>query len=299
MPNFRGSPAFQAVKGIERGEKLDGRKLSGRTKSDYTRAACDFLEWARSTHGGKDARKATAEMGREYLASKRADAGGGLGRIASALRKASLGWTNEKWDLGKGWHSDRRPENAYTLGDVEKLQQALSEAKRGDPQRVDHFKVQWTSGLRSREAAYLRGGAIDLERCRIHLEHGDKAKGGRPRTARFDPEQREFYARLKSIAEGRRDGHVFQSRSGLAKRTRDALRYYCRKLGISKERHGNHAARGYWANRVYERAVRRGIVRRLPLRKLSDVEEEWLRENISKPLGHGRVDILKNYIVGL
>ena len=299
MPNRRGSPAFQAVRGIERGEKLDGRKLSARTISDYVKAACDFLKWVRAEYGIKDARRATAETACEYMSSKSAQAGGGLGRIACALRKASLGWTGEKWDVGQGWHSDRRPENAYTPEDIEKLQGALSEARRGDPQRADHFQVMYSSGLRSREAAYLRGDAVDLERCEIRLGHGDKAKCGRPRTARFAPEHREFYARLKSIAEERRDGHVFQSRSGLARRTCDALRYYRSKLGVSPERHGNHAARGYWANQIYQQGVRQGSVRPLPLCELRRDEERWLLLNISHPLGHGRTEILKSYIVGL
>jgi len=289
----------EAVRGIERGEELDSRKLSARTISDYVKAACDFLKWARAEYGIKDARMATAEMACEYLAGKHDQAGGGLGRIACALRKASLGWLGEKWDLSQGWHSDRRPENAYTTEDIAKLHGALGDARSGDPQRADHFQVMHSSGLRSREAAYLRGDAIDLERCEIRLEHGDKAKGGRPRTVRFAPEYREFYARLKSIAEDHRDGHVFQGRSGLAKRTRDALRYYCSRLDIPPERHGNHAARGYWANQVYQDEVRQGHVRPLPLRELDGDEKRWLRENISEPLGPGRVSVLKSYIEGL
>ena len=87
--------------------------------------------------------------------------------------------------------------------------------------------------------------------------------------------------------------------AGLAKRTRDALGYYCRALGIDRERHGNHAARGHWASQMYEKGVREGRVRPLPICELTSDERQWLRHHVAQPLGHRRLEVLKSYVVGL
>jgi integrase len=111
-------------------------------------------------------------------------------------------------------------------------------------------------------------------------------KGGRPRNVDVDLKHREFLVRLKDRAEGHRDGHVFQGRGhrgqSLVRRTQDAVRCACERLGI--ESYGTHGFRRTWAQEQHQALLAQG---------LSDHES---RQSLAEELGHGRVAVTYSYV---
>lgn len=293
----RGNWCYQINQAFETGnrighsrhrDKAAGREVAGiyssRTWHDYVSACIPFCRWAKQTYGIKtDVRLLTAEMACAYLDYKAAQglAGGTLGRIRSALIKLSIALhgLDGRWELGGGWHSDRRPEKAYSSEEAEQIETDLRKNVR-DPQIADVVWLCRASGLRRREAIYLRGQDIDVERCRLNLARG--TKGGRPRTVPIGPEHQGTLSRLKAQAAGRDDGCVFQGRGGLARRVESAVAAACARLGI--ERKGIHAFRRTWAQEQYRQRQAQGM------------EDVQTRRTLSKQLGHGRLEVLSSYI---
>jgi len=185
-----GGPAYQVKQALQRGfvpgtsreadkQKglTDGRIYSIRTMRTYVRDNTRFFKWARDRYQVRDIRNLTPAMARAYL-NHLADnecSGGYLGRVKAAIGKLSVILTGKRWDLGRGWHSDRRPERVYSREDGQRIVQDLRGHAR-DPQLGDVVQIQLAGGLRIREAVQLRAHDLDPKRCIIRLQRGSLAQ---------------------------------------------------------------------------------------------------------------------------
>jgi integrase len=198
--------------------------------------------------------------------------------VQSAIGKLSVALHGQRWDLGAGWHSDRRPERAYTPDQARQIEADIRQNAR-DKQPAEVVKLQRITGLRCEEAARLRAQDIDPERRTIRVEKG--TKGGRPRTVQLDLGHGDYLTLLKERAR-RHGGHVFQGRGGLGKRTENAVTRACRRLGLQD--YGTHGFRKTFAQGRYREYCTAGMSDREARQKLAD------------DLGHGRRDVTYSYV---
>ncbi|MHC4617187.1 MAG: tyrosine-type recombinase/integrase [Planctomycetota bacterium] len=293
----RGSWRFQIDKAFKRidrighsrhQDKTNGRGTDGiyssRTWHDYREACRGCAEWAKREYGIRtDIRLLTPEIGQAYLdhRAKQGVSGGTLGRIKAALVKLSVALYGQegKWTLAETWHSDRRPEKAYTPQQARQIEASVRKHAR-DPQTADVVKLASIGGLRRQEAVSLRGQDINVERCTLTLVKD--TKGGKVRTVRIDPKHREYLAKLKRQAAGHNDGSVFRGRGGLARRVENAVAAACKRLGIARK--GVHAFRKTWAQERYRVYREQG---------LSDAQA---RRKLSRGIGHRRIDVTYHYV---
>jgi integrase len=288
---FQIDKAFKRINRINHSRRKDGEGArgaygvySGRTWDDYRESCRPFAEWAKKEYGIKtDIRLLTREMAQAYLDHKarQGRAGGTLGRIKSAIVKLSVALYGEgnKWKLEETWHSDRRPEKAYTPQQARQIEASVRQHAR-DPQTADVVKLASTGGLRRQEAVYLRGQDINVEKCTLTLVKG--TKGGKVRTVHIDPKHRKYLAKLKRQAASNGDGSVFRGRGGLARRVENAVAAACKRLGIARK--GVHAFRKTWAQERYHAYREQG---------LSDTQA---RRKLSRELGHRRIDVTYHYV---
>lgn len=289
-----GSPAYQVTQvlnsvftpGRSRHEDKQRGQAEGRiygigTIRAYVEQCTRFAKWARMEYGVRDIRELTPEMAREYidrLAAKER-AGGYLGQVKAAIGKFSIALHGQKWDLGGTWHSDPRPERAYTLEQARAIEADLRLHAR-DKQVADVVKLQRIAGLRREEAVRLRGHDIDLERCALRADKG--TKGGRPREVQVDPQHLKDLETLKERAAQHSDGYVFQDRRGLGKRTERAVEEACKRLGIADQ--GTHGFRGLFAQQRYQEYRDAGM------------SDRQARLEVAHELGHGRISVTYSYI---
>jgi integrase/recombinase XerD len=181
----------------------------------------------------------------------------------------------------KGKHSPRRPENSYSLRQAKRIIKNMKEHSK-DPQTAIVVALMLHAGLRVREAVNLRKEDIrikDPSIIEIRVERG--TKGGQPR--RFEIPDEEAKAFLKNLREKSEEGFIFKNRKGLAKRTADAVRHACERLG-NVPLHGTHGFRRTFAQKMY---------RSLRAQGKSDQEARLL---VANALGHHRVEISYSYI---
>lgn len=295
MSKKLGSPAYQVKNALSRLERFgqsryedkqrgiaEGGIYSFSTRQVYQRDCSRFAAWAKKTYGVRDIRNLTPEHAQAYLdsLSSRERSGGYLGRIKAAIGKLSIALHGQKWDLGESWHSDRRPERAYTPDQAKQIEANLREHAR-DKQAADVVHLQRIAGLRVREAVMLRGQDIDPERCVICLKRG--TKGGRTREVRVAAEHRGYLQSLEERAERHRDGHVFQGRGSLSKRTENAVSLARRRLNL-EDSAGTHGFRKTFARQRYREYREAG---------LTDRQARW---RLAGDLGHGRIDVTYSYV---
>ncbi len=264
--------------------------VSASTMKDYLAIACRFGRWCQERYGIKDTRKITPVMANRYVQELRdkGRSGGYIGRVTAAVRKLDVGM-KERGDRpqdapellapGGGWHSDRRPERAYSPEAAGRIIGEMKDRAR-DKQTATVAELQLVAGLRVKEAVNLRGKDIDVERCQIRAKKG--TKGGRERTVRLDPKHREFLRSLKKQAKKNRDGHVFQSRNRLDDRTRGSIRHACRRL--EQECCGTHGFRKTYAQERYK------------LLRSEGLSDEGARLKVAQELGHNRLRVTYSYI---
>ncbi len=289
-----GSPPYQVTQALNRiftpgrsryqdkaTGRAEGRIYGIRTMRTYVEDCSRFAKWARDQYGVRDIRQITPEMARAYLDGLAAKerSGGYIARVKAAIGKLSIALHGQKWELGAGWHSDRRPERSYSPVEAKRIEANIRERGR-DKQPADVVGLQRIAGLRREEAVRLRGQDIDPKRCIIRVDKG--TKGGRPREVRVDPQHRDYLSSLKERAAQHRDGHVFQGRAGLGRRTEDAVRYACQRLGIQDR--GTHGFRRMFAQERYRKYREQG---------LGDREA---RRELARDLGHGRIAVTYSYV---
>lgn len=251
------------------------------TRQDYQRDCSRFATWARDHHGVRDIRNLTPAMAREYLdgLAAKGRSGNYLGRVKAAIGKLSVALHGKKWDLGSTWHGDRQPEHAYTPQQAVLVEQNMRQHAR-DKQTADVVKLQRIAGLRRKEAVYLRGQDIDVERCILRLSAG--TKGGRFRTVPVDAKHRGYLRSLKERAGKSKDGHVFRGRGGLANRTERAVSNACKRLGLTD--HATHGFRKMFAQARYREYRTQGLT------------DRQARTEVARLLGHGRIEVTYSYV---
>jgi integrase len=272
----------------------DKRIVGIRTMQDYVKASVRFAKWCKENHGIRYVREITPAMAEQYIGEmcNKELSGGYIGKVKSALRKLDIAMRVKGYrsrdavpllEPGGGWHSDRRPEEAYTPRQAIRLIECIRHHAK-DKQTADVVRLQWIAGLRVKEAVMIREQDIDPDTCTLFPKKG--TKGGYHRTIQVDPEHRSFLKVLKTRADRRRDGHVFKDRGhrgeGLKRRTGTAVRDACERLGM--ECFGTHGFRRGWAQEQYRELREQG----------SDDREA--RRSTAKGLGHKRLDVTYSYI---
>lgn len=294
MRQHLGSSAYQVTKALQGvytpGESrcegkatgaADGHIYSRGTMQTYVESATRFAEWVRARYGVKDIRQITPEHGQAYLAdlASRERSGGYIGKEKSAIGKISVALHGERWDLGPGWHSDRRPERVYTPAQAQAIIASLRAHAR-DPQLADVAMLQTIAGLRREEAARLRGQDIDVPQCTVSPDKG--TKGGRPRTVQVDRQHQGYLQALQERADRHRDGFVFQGRASLAARAERAVDEACARLGFADQ--GTHGFRRAFAQERHEEYQGEGL------------SDRQARQRVARDLGHGRVEVTLAYV---
>jgi integrase len=247
----------------------------------YIDVCCRFAKRCQSRYGTRDIRQITPEMAEEYLLElcDEEHEGGYIGKVQSAIRKLDTAMRC------RGWRAPSAPEllRAYSLDRAELIIENMREHAR-DGQTPDVARLQLVAGLRLKEAVMIRGQDIDVENCVVNLVVG--TKGGRPRSVQLDESDRPFLKVLGARADSNRDGRVFRGRGNqgvaLKRRTRDAVRHACERLGF--EYYGTHGLRRAWAQQQYRILTEQGH---------NDRES---RRSIAEELGHGRIDVTYSYV---
>lgn len=266
-----------------------GEKIRGiGTMRTYVKDVSRFVTYCHQEHGIRDLGQITPEMADRYLTvlHDRECSGGYIGRV-----KAALGWLSKALEgkeravgalplviPGGGFHSDKRPERAYTPEIGAQVQAEVSKAQ--DKQFGQVVALQRAAGLRVKEAANIRARDIDPQACIIHVRKG--TKGGRDRDVKVDPQHRQLLADLKAQGERQRDGHVFRGRGSLPDRTQDAVYKACKRLEI--ESYGTHGFRKEWAQTRYRELRAQGL------------DDQEARREVATQLGHGRIQVLDHYL---
>ncbi len=213
----------------------------------------------------------TPEMAQAYINElvRRECSGGRIGRVCASIRKldtacratsifpldapALLPYQAET-GLG-GFHSQPRP-MPYPMHDAQRI---VTFIEKDDPLIARLLRLMITSGLRIREACYLRAQDIDLEHGIIQLNVKDnvnRTKGGRPRQVFYPSESQDFIGELKSIGNKSPTGHIFPDRGSLPNRARARVRAACQMLNIPSL--GTHGFRKTFAVKDYEVALKKG-----------------------------------------
>jgi integrase len=218
--------------------------------------------------------------------------GGRIGRVCASIRKLDVAcrkagiFTADTPPLlpykdqgGPGsFHSEARPV-AYTN---EQAQTMIAHITPSDPAVARLLTLMWVTGLRVREASYLKASDINLEECALSLNEEDnsnRTKGGRPRPVIFEPEHRSFVEQLKHLGEENPTGHIFRDRRSLPDRAREWVRNACSELNIPSL--GTHGFRKTFAEGDYQRNIQAGANDLHALLKTA------------KQLGHNRAEVTR------
>jgi integrase len=287
------------VPGASRHE-LKARGLAGEritcidTMKHYVKECCRFTKWCKANYGVRDIGRITPAMAGRYVDGlyDRECAGGYIGKVKAAIRKFDVAMRFEGLrprdaepllQAGGGWHSDRRPERAYTPYQADCIIDNMRDHAR-DKQAADVAQLQRVAGLRISEAAMIRGQDIDPQTCTIYAVKG--TKGGRPRTVSVDPKHRPFLEKLTARAEQNSDGFVFQGRGkrgkSLGKRVAGAVRHACQRLDIPH--YSTHGFRRTWAQERHNKLQEQGL------------DDRDARQAVSTEMGHRRIDVTYSYI---
>jgi integrase len=218
--------------------------------------------------------------------------GGRIGRVCASIRKLDVAchkagiFTMDAPPLlpykdqgGPGsFHSEPRPV-AYT---DKQAQIMIAHIDPSDPAVARLLTLMWTTGLRVREASYLKASDIDLAQCALSLNEEDnsnRTKGGQPRPVIFEPEHKAFLEQLKHLGEENPTGHIFHDRHSLPDRARVCVRKVCSDLNILSL--STHGFRKTFAEEDYQRNIQAGASYQQALLKTA------------KRLGHNRVEVTR------
>lgn len=305
MGSGPGSPFNQATRLFQHaarfGESRHAAKVKGKagvgvysfnTMHAYISAFGNFLKYARAEFGVRLAGELEPHMAEQYLrhCAEKDVAMGTLGKIASAVNKADavmkhIGWRAREAPpllaAGAGRHGDPKP-TPFTPEEARAIVERLRVGR--DPRFAQLAQVQRYAGLRLREAVNLRVDAIGERGGRLTLTSGAGTKNGKPReVAVLSPDGRQFFVRLREVAVAHSFGFVFRDRKTLGRAYERELRRVCRELGIAHSR--THDLRSLWAGETY------GCFR------LMGATDRQARYEVSSMLGHGRLAVLRHYLV--
>ncbi|MCC6192567.1 MAG: integrase domain-containing protein [Anaerolineales bacterium] len=262
------------------------------TMHAYVNAFGNFLKYARTDFGVKLAGQVEPHMAEQYLrhCAEKDVAMGTLGKIASVINKADavmkdIGWRSKDAPpllaAGAGRHRDAKP-TPFTPDEAQAIVELLRQGR--DPRFAQLAMVQRYAGLRLREAVNLRVEAVSERGDRIRLASGDGTKNGKPReVAVLSPDGCKFFVKLREAAVAHNDGFVFRDRKTLGRAYERELRRVCRELGIAHSR--THDLCSLWAGETYGCFC------------LMGASDRQARYEVSTMLGHGRLAVLRHYLV--
>lgn len=226
----------------------------------------------------------------------RARSGGRIARVCASLRKLDIACRRAGIfppdapallpykDQGGpgGFHSKPKPV-PYTAVEAQAI---IAHIAPQDAIVARLLMLMWASGLRIREAVYLRTQDIDPENRTISLNQEgnvNRTKGGKPRISSFSPWAQDYMSGLKEAPGLQPTGHIFMDRRGLPERARKLVRKSCRELGIQPL--ATHAYRKAFSVEEYHRVRSRGADDRMALLAASH------------QLGHNRIDVTRQSYV--
>jgi integrase/recombinase XerD len=261
------------------------------TMKSYLDISIKFAKWCKQQFSIKNIAEINPEHAEAYIQEfkKRGVSGGYLGKIICAIRKFDIAMREAKIKPAgsppllkgiRGFHSPRRPENAYSTSQAKAIIRNMKKHAR-DPQTATVVSLMLHAGLRVREAVNLRKEDIqirDPSTVIMRIEKG--TKGGQIRKFEIlDEESRSF---LKKLWERSEEGDIFKNKKGLASKTKDAVRHACDRLGVPL--HGTHGFRRTFAQRMYLKLRSEGI------------SEQQARLLVANALGHHRIEVTYSYI---
>jgi len=209
----------------------------------------------------------------------------------AALRKLGEGMYRRQWNPHRP--DELVPEHLYTgltrsaarggysPEHLVQIRAALALRSRGD-ELVRMFDLLRTSGLRHAEVIRLRESDLDREHVVITVR-GTNAKGGKQRIVGpgLDPDTRaELRQALDGISIGRH--WLWTDGPALGRRLQDAMRQVCVDLDIHPK--GVHGLRASFAEQFLLRRMEAGLA------------ERDARLELSRQLGHNRVDVTYRYV---
>lgn len=181
-----------------------------------------------------------------------------------------------------GRHTDARPA-PYSAEDAKQIIEHLRQAC-PDRRLALAAEAAWRGGLRISEVAGLRLREICPAGSLLKLD-GHSTKGGRARDVPLNDDARQFFQELRGTAERRGSDYVFRDRKGLPRELQCWINRACRELGIGHSR--VHDFRATFANQLFERLI------------VAGASDQQARREVANALGHGRVDVLRHYLVPL
>ncbi len=231
----------------------------------------------------------------------------------SSLRKhvygmRKLGWTSAQPEelVPDALYQDLQaspPRGSYSTEQADALLAALEKWPKATPDMVCMMRLIRVSGLRHTEAAGLREADIDRQRGTIYVRRST-AKGGRERSINFspddpddssdsaDPSERSIHfpddsvghdallEAINTIPPGR--NFIWADGLRMARRLRDIIHTLCEQMGIVCL--GLHGLRATCAEEYLRRHLEMGL------------EEDEIRDRLTRLLGHGRRSVTYQYV---
>jgi len=207
-------------------------------------------------------------------------AGGSIRGTIAALHKLEHGLRALRWwsspepfvptDLRTSTHKSP-PRLGHSWPDAQRLLNALQ----GEAQLAARLAL--SSGLRASEIAHLREEDLDRQAGIIRVRSAS-AKGGRARTVTelHNP------SILRDLPTGR--NWIFDNPGGLVRRVEKQIARTMDELGIDRGTGRNlHGLRAAYAERFLRDRIERGI------------DEDQARRELTRQLGHNRIDVTYRY----
>lgn len=271
----------------------DHQHIFSYTTLDTYRERCLTLLNALDNHRPRWLRDLTPELIERGIGTLRARGAGDahIKTTLAAFRKLGEGLQQRQWIAltpaelvpNRLYDDLERPaaRGGYSEAQIAQLRATLSSRSRGDD-LIQMFDLINASGLRHNEIARLREMDIDQTSVTIRVTRTN-AKGGRERIVGpgLDEQSRaELHAAISAIPPGR--NWLWTDGPALARRLQDAIREACGQLGIEPK--GIHGLRGSFAERFLTRRLATGL------------DERSARLDLSRQLGHNRVDVTYRYV---
>jgi len=306
MAKNHGSPVFQVQKALKAvftpGESRHAGKRDGTASGRIysigamkTYLSCDivFARWVRDEYGEKFIGRITPEMVEQFARSLHARdlSHATVNKYVAAIAKLDAGLRAVGWrdrdapplvsaELYSR-HADARPA-PFASDEARRVVEYLRKHC-PDPRLALATQATWLGGLRISEAAGLRLSEITTSGHTLKLD-GHSTKGGRPREVPLSEEAQGFFQELRQMGERRGDGYVFRDRKGLPRELQRWVNRACQQLGIGHSR--VHDFRAAYAQTLYDRLIAAGAL------------DNQARREVAAALGHGRMDVLKHYLIG-
>lgn len=273
---------------IKRDEQMDNTRIfSYADRKGLIDVSANFSNWMKKNHNDiKLVRDIKPEHIQGFLNEKaKTSSQATLEQYASKFRKlenlvnSTFSGANYKGFITPSVIRDEKIRNSVlSKDDFKKLENAFSSSKSSGKEAI---QLASKLGLRVSEIVKLKGKDIDLKNNIVHVHDG---KGGRNRDVPIRPEDKAYFANLRSKTGS--NERICPVRSGSVNA---AIRRCMKRIGISDkyEKTNVHAIRKMYAQESYDRFRKGGLESKEALSKVSVL------------LGHGsdRISLMKEYVL--